>query len=427
MNAPDAAALEARAATLAAEAAAALGAELPTVGPTLHARLVELIPELRGDQPIIDLLQDSLESNIALFVDSAVQARPVEELALPAAAVEYARRLAQCGISSNALARAYRLGQRWLLDWFTVELGRVEPDARVAYLAAARLQTWSFAYIDWVSERVVAEYEHEREQWLANQNRVRTTMLTDLLAGTVADTAAAERALGYRLRGHHLAVVVWTADTESPAQRLHRLERLVTRVAETLGATGAPFFLAQDRARGWGWLPLGPGRTGPDTAGLPRLVEAEEPAARLALGAPGAGTAGFVASHRGALRAYTVAVTAGVRAGRVTSYADPGVRAAALLTADLAATRELVAAALGPLGADDPAAAVLRETLLEFLTAQCSYVGAAGRLHVHKNTVKYRLEKATGILGRPVENDPLGLELALTACRWLGPAVLSGR
>ncbi|WP_443677242.1 helix-turn-helix domain-containing protein [Mycolicibacillus trivialis] len=70
---------------------------------------------------------------------------------------------------------------------------------------------------------------------------------------------------------------------------------------------------------------------------------------------------------------------------------------------------------------------MLRETLLEFLTAQCSYVGAAGRLHVHKNTVKYRLEKATGILGRPVENDPLGLELALTACRWLGPAVLSGR
>ena len=53
------------------------------------------------------------------------------------AAEEYARRLAQRGISSTALIRAYRLGQSMMVEWAFDELDRREPDAAVA-LAAGR-------------------------------------------------------------------------------------------------------------------------------------------------------------------------------------------------------------------------------------------------------------------------------------------------
>ena len=43
---------------------------------------------------------------------------------------------------------------------------------------------------------------------------------------------------------------------------------------------------------------------------------------------------------------------------------------------------------------------------------------------LHKNTVHYRIRKAEEILGRPLQESRLDVELALSACRWLGPAVL---
>ncbi|WP_063766956.1 helix-turn-helix domain-containing protein [Streptomyces sp. NRRL S-813] len=48
-------------------------------------------------------------------------------------------------------------------------------------------------------------------------------------------------------------------------------------------------------------------------------------------------------------------------------------------------------------------------------------------LHVHKSTVKYRVARAVAQRGRPLEDDRLELELALTAVHWLGEAVLPER
>jgi DNA-binding PucR family transcriptional regulator len=43
---------------------------------------------------------------------------------------------------------------------------------------------------------------------------------------------------------------------------------------------------------------------------------------------------------------------------------------------------------------------------------------------VHKNTVQYRIRQAQESLGRPLDENRLGVELALLADHWLGPAVL---
>ncbi|MDR6117300.1 DNA-binding PucR family transcriptional regulator [Aeromicrobium sp. SORGH_AS981] len=99
-------------------------------------------------------------------------------------------------------------------------------------------------------------------------------------------------------------------------------------------------------------------------------------------------------------------------------------RAAAVLAGDLPVARDLVASMLGDLARDDDTAARLRETLTVFLRENRSFVATAEKVHLHKNTVKYRVDKAVELRGRPIEDDRFDLELALVACRWLGAAVL---
>ncbi|MEU6506033.1 helix-turn-helix domain-containing protein [Streptomyces sp. NPDC046942] len=145
----------------------------------------------------------------------------------------------------------------------------------------------------------------------------------------------------------------------------------------------------------------------------------------MALGVPGAAVSGFRTTHTEALRAHAVATVPAEGALHVTAYADPGARAAALLARGVPMTRELVVATLGGLTTDDKSTERLRSTLLTFLSAKGSCLAAGERTHLHRNTVKYRVDKAIEARGRGLDDDRLNLELALLACQWLGRAVLA--
>ena len=418
--------LDALVATRIVEVTRTLGQHLAELAAALHLELADSIPELRGDPMILELLRASVESNIETFVHLAQHSIPIESSSAPAAAIAYAHRLAQRGTSSTALVRAYRLGQRRIMDQLFDEITAQEEDGEVAYAAAHAVHDLVFRYIDQVSERVVAEYESERERWLANRNTVRATMLAALISGQEVDLAAAETALGYRLRQRHLGVVLWDTDRSNTTSALRRLETVVTQIGDAVGSTGQPLFLPQDRSLGWAWIPLGRTRTAvDDVETVQRAIAASAGTVRVALGTVGAALPGFRATHLEAIRAHTVATVAADRAGLVTSYDEPGVRAAALLTQDLRSARDLVAGVLGPLAADDEGMERLRETLLIFLSEAGSYRAAGERLHVHRNTVKYRVDRAIEVRGRELADDRFNLELALLACRWLGQAVLS--
>jgi DNA-binding PucR family transcriptional regulator len=62
----------------------------------------------------------------------------------------------------------------------------------------------------------------------------------------------------------------------------------------------------------------------------------------------------------------------------------------------------------------------LRETVRIFLDARGSFTDAAARMHVHKNTVHYRVRKAEEILGHPLTENRLEIEVALLVCDQLG-------
>src|SRR4051794_7551469 len=73
----------------------------------------------------------------------------------PAAAIEYARRLAQRGVPIVALVRAYRIGHARFLHWCFEELANEAADGRIRAEATRRMTELSFTYVDRASEQVI--------------------------------------------------------------------------------------------------------------------------------------------------------------------------------------------------------------------------------------------------------------------------------
>ncbi|ALG83245.1 PucR family transcriptional regulator [Gordonia phthalatica] len=407
------------------EVARTIGERVPELATAMHLEIAENIPALHGDPLMLELLRASTESNVETFVHLAQHGLALDDVEPPPAATAYAQRLAQRDISSIALISAYRLGQRSMVDLAFAEIPLEGTDPEVAYAAVRLMHELAFGYIDRVSEKVVVAYESERESWLANRSTVRATTLAGLLSGEEMDVGDAESALGYRLRQRHLGVVLWESARDNSTSALRRLESVVGSVAQAVGAVGQPLFIPKDRSLAWAWIPLGRGSTEVDHEAILRRVDEETSGSiRVALGSVGASTAGFRESHGQAVRAYSVATVARDRALTVTTYDDPGVRTVAMLVGDLPAARSMVVSTLGPLAADDEAAERLRETLSVFYRENGSYQAVARILHLHRNSVKYRVDRATEMRGRPIEDDRFNVELALLACQWLGRAVL---
>jgi len=410
---------ELRVAAIVGDLGAGMLAQLDELTEALTERMIDEIEPLRGDPLLRQLLTASVGGNLEMFARIAQHGLEVRrEAATPPAASEYARRLAQRGTDATALLRAYRLGQESALLWCREQLSALDLTRDLEGAAVEHLIRISFGYIDAVSAQVVADYEEERARWLAHSSSVRSAAMTQLLSGPVPDVDAAETALGYRLRQRHLAVVLWL-DRDGLTDELRDLERLLTVIGRGVGARGAGLFVAQDRSTGWGWLPVGEGQIpgdGPDQATVEAL---ERAGARVALGGVAAGADGFVSSHEQAVRVYELLSAGGAELPRFATWSDPDVRAATLLMHDLASTRRLVDAALGALARPDEGTATLRRTVRTFLALRDSYAASAEVLNVHKNTVRYRLDKAAGLRGRPLAEDRLDLELALIACEWL--------
>ncbi|MFS3126983.1 PucR family transcriptional regulator [Nocardioides sp. Bht2] len=378
-----------------------------------------LIPELPSDLVLVEMLEGSTGSNLEMLAHVFRGHVPIVEVQAPAAAVEYARRLAQRGTPPSALLRAYRLGQQLVLRWTGEQLALRQTPPAVALATSQLLMEVSFQYIDRVSESVMGAYQDERERWLANRSAVQREMVETLLRDDHVDLVAAEAAIGYRLRQQHVALILWA---EAGDVGMANGERLVARIAQKIGSTTRPLYVPRDRQTAWCWLAVNrPGDV--DQAAIEESLRGND-GVYVAVGSPESGAPGFRATHLGALAAYRVA-TLGQRQQPVISYGDQEVRAAAMLVHDLPSARRMVARTLGGLAEPNRGAARMRETLLAFIQDRESYVATAARLHLHKNTVKYRVDRALEARGKPLQTERLDLELALIGCAWLGPELLA--
>jgi PucR C-terminal helix-turn-helix domain/GGDEF-like domain len=391
---------------------------------SIQRTVVAEIAELRGDAQLLQLLRDSIAGNVATVFSAIRHAIPIEKVELPTAAVEHARRLAQRGTTVNALVRSYRLGHKAVLDEVLDEIRASDLEAPLSLAVFSQISEVTFGYVDWITQQVVSTYQSERDRWMENQNSLRVLRVRELLDGADLDIDAVTTAIRYPLRRTHLAVVAWRDDDDG-GDDLAPMERCVDQLAESAGARESALYLSVDRLTGWAWIPLMADAAPGAVDRLRAFAEAQSGAPWIATGNPLPGVEGFRRSHQQAQEAYAVAVASGSNAHRLTAAGDPGLAAAALMGSNLVAAQVWVAEVLGPLASCTENDERLRETLGVFLRTGSSFKAAAEELHLHANSVKYRVQRAIDRRGRPITDGRLDVEVALLLCHWYGNAVLT--
>ncbi|WP_038510856.1 PucR family transcriptional regulator [Amycolatopsis japonica] len=388
----------------------------------LRDRIVEEVsgelPELAQDAQARDLLVSTVRENLIAALGVFGGATRRVDVGAPPVALEFARRLAQRGVPITTMLRAYRLGQAAFQQEMITRIAAEPVSAGDVAVAATELSSVAFGYIDKISEEVVEAYQLERDTWLRNRNANRLAKVRTVLSGKAVESGEIEKAIGYVLSDRHVGAVLWCGPDVDEGARLSSLERHAGLLATAAGGR-VPLVVAPDASTVWAWFPAS--SIDPDL--VTRVLDGSPEPVRVALGDPASGLDGFRGTHQQALQAQAVALMAGDGLSRsVTTASQLG--PLALVAADTAAVATWVRTVLGALADDDEQHRRMRETVWAYLSSGSSLMLASQELHLHKNTIQYRLRKAEQARGRPLSEGRIDVEVALLACRLLGTAVL---
>ncbi|MFT7023659.1 MAG: hypothetical protein ACJA07_002759 [Rhodococcus sp. (in: high G+C Gram-positive bacteria)] len=387
---------------------------------SMTSLLAHDIDQLDEDPVLVELLEASVHGNISTIIHVLANDIPVDHLQPTTAAVEYALRLAQRDVPSNSLVRAYHMGQNEMMRQCFAEIHKLELDVSLDLPVLEHISDVIYNYIDWITLFVFDAYENERRRWIGAQGNVHSSTIHALLADKGESSTAFENQTRYRLDQNHLALVVWNSAPDATTT-LGSIDAIARRTASFVKSDGPPIITAIDRRTVWAWIPLGSRTSALDTTELSAVLDLDE-STRLAAGLPAHGIGGFRRSHEQARAAYSVATVPGTPTRSVVGFGDKGVAIVSLLAENLDSTRAWVWERLGVLAEDTPGAAVLRLTLNAYFSHDESHLRAAQYLNLHRNTVKYRINKALD--QHTVSTDKLDLALALQVCEFLGPSVL---
>ncbi len=403
---------------------ARLSDKLPVITRSLQELQVQERPEMAGDGELMALLYDAVQGNLQDFFSAIRHGIAIDHIEPPTAALEHARRLAQRGTDVDELVRAYRLGHHGVLKWILDEVRAAHLETELGWRVFEEIAASSFTYIDRVSHQVVTAYQAERDRWLANRNQIRALRVREVLDGGDLDVDETTDLIQYPLHRSHLALIVWCAE-QADGDELDTMERFVTDLAAASGAGERPLFVASDRTTGWAWIPFASDAADTAVNQIREFVRLRADAPWLAVGNPLHGLTGFRRSHREAVAARAVAMAPGAPPRPVTAADEPGLVVAAQFSSDLDHARSWVCHVLGPLATDTDGDERLRETFRGFLRNNSSFKSSADELHLHVNSVKYRVQRAVERRGRPIDDDRIDVEVALLLCHWFGTAVLA--
>jgi sugar diacid utilization regulator len=268
----------------------------------------------------------------------------------------------------------------------------------------------------------------------AASRRVRDDLVEGLLLGRGRDDSETGRwaaHLGYDAgRDHHVVVIAFHVPPPRAAQDADALQHRVRDVIEHFLATRAPDVITSARESE---VVLVAAADGQRRGSLDPRQLAETCLARLAELFPDtkvlAGIGGACRDPREITRSYEEAhrtietLRRMGRAGTVTAFEDLGIHRLLLQVPDLAELRSFADDVLGKLGRGE------RERRGEYLTTLSCYLRengspqrAARFLHVHPNTVAYRVKRIEEITGLALDNyrDRLTAQVALEILDALG-------
>lgn len=377
------------------ELAPALRADMPTLSKEIIDAIVEAVPAYRRP------LRGEFAAGIRMGVDQSLQ-QFVDLVKDPSADVkamhDTVRRLGaseqQAGRSLETLQTAYRIGAR--VSWH--RLGRTASAAGCDPDDVQRLAEALFLYAEDLAALTVQGYAGALAEQAGEQARRRRAAAHALLAEPQDAAAVADAATqaGWSVP-ERLAVAVIRDDAATRhVSRMLGAEALVTSHGTALDV-----------------VVIWPDADGPGRAATLRraLEKADVPAA--------VGTPVSTADTGHSLRLARRCLRLGERGalGPAPWWADEH-RAAVALGAAERELNELARARLAPFDALRPTTSRrLQETLLAWLRAQGHRPSVAEALHVHPQTVRYRMNQLRELLGEDLDDADgrFELELALRA------------
>jgi PucR C-terminal helix-turn-helix domain len=342
-------------------------------------------------QETVPAYEGALDPNVRQGVDQALEGllelvASGEGAQLPGRQVyiSFGRAEARSGRSLEALLAAYRAGARVAWRGFAEAGDRAGLEPRTLYTLAEAV----FAYIDEISAASAEGFAQQQSAAAGERHERRRRLLELLLREPHADTATVKQAAQAAQWDLPDRLAALAFDAPDP----DRLARRVRSPVLAAGLDGVSWALVAD--------PDGPGRRAELEAALrggPAALGPTVPWREAAESARRAKLALVLAqqSHAGL-------VVADERLLDLLLLRDPA------LAAELARRR------LEPLESLPTATRQrLRATLEAWLDAQGHARTAAERLHVHVQTLRYRLGQLREILGEALDDPQCRLELAL--------------
>lgn len=376
--------------------AAALRPELPGLADEIVAAIRQGVPDYARplEGPFGQALRVGVDEALSQFVE--LVERPEGERGPGREVyVDLGRGEMRAGRSLDALLAAYRLGARvaWRRLAAAGEAARLEP--ATLYLLAESI----FAYIDELSGESIEGYAMEQAAAAGELQRQRRRLAALVIQDPPADTAAVEAAAaaaGWPLPARLAAVFATGQEPDRLGTRLGAdaiAANLPPGACALVGDPDAPGRRAQLATA----LAGRSAALGPTVPWRRAAVSAARARAVLALAAEGAldpPPTGLVVAEDHSLEL--------------------------LLNADRALARDLAATALAPLQAEtDASRERLAATLREWLRHRGRTEQVAAALHVHPQTVRYRMGRLRDLFGAALEapDRRFELELALRVTR----------
>lgn len=370
---------------------------LAALAPQLPALADELIEAIRAEVPSFsrplegefgEIVRRGVEQALLQFEQMARNPGVGRE-AGRSVYVELGRGEVREGRSLDALLAAYRVGAK--VAWR--RLAEAGAAAGLSTEALILLAESIFAYIDELSAESAEGYAREQAERAGEADRLRAVLIQSLLQEPAVPPEGL-RAAAARVRWelpHRLAVVTWAA-----AQGGRRLAAALPAGSITMLDASRIVAVVPD--------PDGPGRRAQVQAAL----------AGVAAGiGPAVDRTGAARSHRRAVSALALAQSraAEPRGAPGPLRADEH-RIDLLLHGDPDLLAELAGDVLAPLDGESAVSrARLADTLLAWLRHDRNATAAAQALHVHAQTVRYRLARLRELFGAGLDDPDLRFTL----------------
>lgn len=370
---------------------------------TVDAPILQRIPELAADPMLVEDLHGSTRHQWQAFLSTLGQ--PEHRLMLPEQAVDLARSIARRGLDMAVLLKVYRVCHDGLYEYFTEVVAALGPDdpprEEVMKFLWRRLDQW----LDDSIERLIAAFDGERQQMHDTAVSRRAAMIARVLEGDAVSVDQASDVLRHPLLQWQTGFVIW--GEAAGAGITDGLRAIADDLGRAL-AGSPPLIHAAGSRDLWCWVAT---PALPDVDALRGLEGAVAGRGiRVTVGLPERGVDGFRSSHEDARAAQRLCLEA---AGTepIVAYRDVELLCLTRDSGDL--LRRMVAREVGALRGRDRNLAQVRDTVLAYLDNRMNVEATAATLFVHRNTVRYRLQRAEELIGHPLTERVAQVEIGL--------------